>query len=409
MLVNKPASTCNGSGVNLDLRRRATYSERSAIGRMPNVSELNRYLFKQLLGPFGFFALVFAGVLWLTQSLRLFDTLISNGQSPRTFFEFSALVLPNVMLFVIPLATFAATLYTLNKLYSESELVVMLMSGRSPWSLAGALLLFGTFAMITLLVFTLYLIPISRTQLENRLLDVRTELTNSLIVEGRFNHPVRGVTTFIRDTNDVGQMAGIFIHDARERSNAVTYSANRAVLVKDGREAQIVMFDGVMQRLTEPSEAYSTVTFERLAFDLSEFIATDENRRRRPGEYFLLEALNPTQQDLSGRWNKGDFLAVAHEKLVTPLLTLTLPLVALGSILAGSFRRGGFSLRMTMGVGLLILLQSLLVVTRSAVTDNWQMWPVSYLPVIVAVVISLFLIYLATRTKGPSKPKSVPA
>ena len=364
------------------------------------MSELNRYLFRQLLGPFGFFMLVFAGVLWLTQSLRLFDTLISNGQSPRAFLEFSALVLPNVMLFVIPLATFAASLYTLNKLYTESELVVILMSGRSPWSLAAAMAIFGAFAMIVLLIFTLYLIPISRTQLENRLLDVRSELANSLIVEGRFNHPVRGVTTFIRDTNDDGEMAGIFIHDARRSNAPVTYSANRAVLVKDESQAQIVMFDGVMQRLIFPSEGYSTVTFERLAFDLSEFAKTSGPRKRRPSEYFFLEAANPSEEALSGRWSKGDFLAVAHEKLATPLLTLVLPLVALGSILAGSFKRSGFSLRMTIGVGLLVALQLLMVVSRSAVTDNWQIWPVSYLPVLIAVLVSFLLIYLAARAKG---------
>ena len=367
------------------------------------MSELNRYLFKQLLGPFGFFCLVFAGVLWLTQSLRLFDTLISNGQSARAFFEFSALVLPNVMLFVIPLATFAAALYTLNRLYTESELVVMLMSGRSPWALAQALLMFGIFAMICLAVFTLYLIPISRTQLENRLLDVRTELTNSLIAEGRFNHPARGVTTFIRDTNNEGEMAGIFLHDARDAAKPVTYSANRAVLVKDGRDVQIVMFDGVMQTLAVSAQGFSTVTFERLAFDLSEFVPIRGERARRPSEYFLLEALNPTEADLAGRWRKGQFLASGHEKLVTPLLTLVLPLVALGSILAGSFRRGGFSVRMTMGVGLLILLQILLVVTKSAVSDNWEMWPVAYLPIVAALVISLGLIYLGARSKAPSR------
>ena len=363
------------------------------------MSELNRYLFKQLLGPLGFFALVFAGVLWLTQSLRLFDTLISNGQSARAFIEFSALVLPNVMLFVIPLATFAASLYTLNKLYAESELIVMLMSGRSPWALARALLIFGAFAMVTLFVFTLYLIPISRTQLEDRLLEVRTELTSSLIAEGRFNHPAEGVTTFIRDTNTEGEMAGIFIHDARDQSGPVTYSANRAVLVKEGQDIQIVMFDGVMQKLALPAEGFSTITFERFAFDLSEFVPTGEKRRRKPSEYFLLEALTPTAEDLNGPWRKGQYLAAAHEKIVTPLLTMVLPLVALGSILAGSFRRGGFSLRMTMGVGLLILLQILLVVTKSAVNDDWELWPISYLPVLVALAISAFLIFMASKFK----------
>jgi len=94
------------------------------------------------------------------------------------------------------------------------------------------------------------------------------------------------------------------------------------------------MFDGVMQKLALPAEGFSTITFERFAFDLSEFVPTGEKRRRKPSEYFLLEALTPTAEDLNGPWRKGQYLAAAHEKIVTPLLTMVLPLVALGSILA---------------------------------------------------------------------------
>lgn len=359
-----------------------------------------------MLGPFGFFALVFTGVLWLTQALRLIDTLISNGQPISTFAEFSALVLPNVMLFVIPLSTFAATLYTLNKLYVESELVVIMMSGRSPWSLVRPLMIFGGMAACALFIVTLVLLPASRTRLADRMLEVRSELANSIIVEGRFVHPAPGVTTYIRDTNTVGEMAGIFIHDSRSEDRPVTYSANRAVFVSDGSEAQIVMFDGVTQRLDADQETYSTVLFDRFAFDLSDFVKTGTSRDRRPSEYPVLIGLNPPKELLEGRWSRGDFMADAQEKVVTPLLALALPLMALGSILAGSFRRGGFSLRMTIGVGLLVVMQVLMVVSKSAVSDNWEVWPLSYLPVVAASGIGLTLVHFASRKKS-SRRKNI--
>ena len=40
----------------------------------PRVRKLDRYIFRQVLGPFLFFVLVFTGVIWLTQSLRVIDT-----------------------------------------------------------------------------------------------------------------------------------------------------------------------------------------------------------------------------------------------------------------------------------------------------------------------------------------------
>ena len=67
------------------------------------MNRLDRYIFEQLLGPFGFFALVYTGIFWLAQSIRLIEIVISNDQSVWELLEVSALILPTVMMFVIPL------------------------------------------------------------------------------------------------------------------------------------------------------------------------------------------------------------------------------------------------------------------------------------------------------------------
>ena len=67
------------------------------------MTRLDRYILGQMLAALGFFALVFAGVVWLTQAVRLIDTVVASGQSARVFLEFSALVLPQVFVIVLPL------------------------------------------------------------------------------------------------------------------------------------------------------------------------------------------------------------------------------------------------------------------------------------------------------------------
>ena len=58
---------------------------------------LDSYIFRQILGPFLFFVLVFTGVIWLTQSLKIIDMVVNNGQSARVFLEFTVLLLPMVL------------------------------------------------------------------------------------------------------------------------------------------------------------------------------------------------------------------------------------------------------------------------------------------------------------------------
>lgn len=363
------------------------------------MARLDRYIISQLIGPFGFFALVFIGILWLTRSLRYLDTVVANGQSAVVFLEFSSLVFPQVMIFVIPLSIFAASLYTLNRLYVESELVVMLMSGQGPFQLARALLLFGAFGMVALFAVTLYLYPVSATRLGDRLAEVQREFANSLIVEGRFVHPTAGVTLYIRDTNQDGEMAGIFIHDARDVVRPVTYSAQRAVLVANSDVSRVVMFDGALQQLNTLADTIDTIAFDRFAYDLNDFFTVAQDRNRRPREYFFHEGLNPDPAWIGPGRSFGLFVAEAHDKIAAPLLTLTLPLLALGAILTGSFRRNGFALRMTMGVGLMVLVQIMAVAAKGRVEAQPEFWFIAYLPAVISALIAGGLLINATRKK----------
>ena len=96
------------------------------------MTRLDRYILAQILAALGCFILVFTGVVWLTQAVRLIDTVVASGQSARVFLEFSLLVLPQVFVIVLPLSGIGAALYALNKLYGDSELIVMMGSGLSP-------------------------------------------------------------------------------------------------------------------------------------------------------------------------------------------------------------------------------------------------------------------------------------
>ena len=58
---------------------------------------------------------------------------------------------------------------------------------------------------------------------------IRSDLANALIVERQFLHPMDGLTLFITDTGQTGEMAGIFLNDQRDPERPVTYSAERAL------------------------------------------------------------------------------------------------------------------------------------------------------------------------------------
>ena len=96
-----------------------------------------------MVGPFLFFMVIFGGILWLNQALRIVDVVINNGQSGAVFAELSFYLLPKVLETVVPVAAFGAAIFLTNRLYSEAELVVFMGVGHGPANTTAPFFAFG--------------------------------------------------------------------------------------------------------------------------------------------------------------------------------------------------------------------------------------------------------------------------
>lgn len=368
--------------------------------RSAMMTRLDRYILRQLVAAFGFFVLVFTGVIWLTQAVRLIDTVIASGQSAAIFLEFSALVLPQVFVIVLPLSGIGAALYALNRLYSDSELVVMMAAGLGPAALLRPVALFGTLIALAMAVVLFVLVPRSGAALAERTQSIRSDLANALIVERQFLHPMKGLTLFIGATDRTGEMRNVFLHDQREPARPITYSAEMAVLLRDGDEARLLMRDGVALAPSADGERLSVVEFEQFVYDLSALVEADETRRRRPEEYPLRELLHPSADMLAdGRYSRGRFIAEAHYKLSQPVLAMIYPMIALVTMLAGGYRRSGFGRRVFVAIGVALILQAIVIVVRSRVQGDAALWPVMYLPVVLGLGYVAALLHRLSRRR----------
>lgn len=372
------------------------------------MTRLDRYILRQLIVAFGFFALVFTGVIWLTQAVRLIDTVVESGQGARILLEFSGFVLPQVLVIVLPLSGIGAALYALNRLYAESELVVMMAAGVGPARLLRPVAMFGALVAALLAGVVVELVPRGQAALADRTRELRTDLAGSLVVERQFLHPAKGLTLFISETDHAGEMSGIFLHDQRDVARPVTYSARSARLLSDGIEARLVMREGVALALGRDGRQLNSVDYEQFVFDLSDLVEPAGARARRPAEYSVAELLSPSPEMLaSGRYERAEFISEGHYKLTAPLLAMIYPAIALVTLLAGGFRRSGFGRRVIVAVGVSVLLQAMAIVARARVQENAALWPAMYLPIALGAIYVGFLLLRLMR--GPARRRRLAA
>ena len=167
---------------------------------------LDRYIFRQIAGPFLFFTLVLTGTIWLGQSLKLIEIIVNNSQSAGVFLELTALVLPTTLSIVLPVACFAATLHATHRLFVDSEIVVMFATGFDWTALIRPVLMFAGLATAATYLLTLLAIPGAQNELRTRLAEIRGDIVSAFLREGAFESPADGVTVYLRGMGRPGEM-----------------------------------------------------------------------------------------------------------------------------------------------------------------------------------------------------------
>src|SRR6202795_4046798 len=103
--------------------------------RAVTMGSIDRYIFRTTLASFALVLVSLTGVIWITQALRGIDVMTSQGQTIFTFLATPSLVIPALVLIISPIALMIAISHTLNKLATDSEIIVMNAAGFSPFRL----------------------------------------------------------------------------------------------------------------------------------------------------------------------------------------------------------------------------------------------------------------------------------
>jgi len=259
------------------------------------LARFDRYMLSQLLLLFGFFSLVLVSVYWINRAISLFDQLISDGQTALVFIEFTLLALPYVIMTVLPISAFVAAVYVTNRLSSDSEMVVLQTAGASSTRIARPVFYFGVMVALLVAILAHLLVPAARSELSGRSAEISRDITARFLKEGQFLHPASGITVYVRGITARGEMEELFLEDDRDPAAKVTYTAERALLVRGDTGPRLVMFVGALMRQGG---------------------AGIRDLRELPTGVLL----NPSQEDLDGATGDlPDFLYEAHDRVARSL------------------------------------------------------------------------------------------
>ena len=305
---------------------------------------IERYLFRQLLGPTFLATLALAVVGMLSLSLGALDIIVHQGQSPWVLLKITLLAMPQLLVLIMPISLFVAALVALNRLHTEQEIVVCFASGMSRWRvISPAIKLASGVAMIAL-VLNLWVAPYAERELRKEFLRVRTDLAASLIRVGEFTNPAQGLTVYAQDADQNGVFHNLFVMQEKVGGGDTTFLAAQGKIAKRNGQPVLVMRDGSNQEFAATG-VLNYLKFSEYTFDLTPYLNTTRLIHYKISDLYMHELIFP---DLTQPWerkNRVEMLAEANARLATPLYNIAFMAMALAAVIGGSFSRLGYGRR----------------------------------------------------------------
>jgi lipopolysaccharide export system permease protein len=361
---------------------------------------ITRYMLKQVIVVTIFVTMILCFAIWLTQSLRLVDLIINRGLPLSMFLYLALLLLPRFLAIVLPIAVFCATIFTYNRLSSDSELVVLRSAGLSQFAIAKPGLIAAALTSFLMVFLNLYLLPASYREFKDLQFAIRNDYSSILLQEGVFNTLGDNVTVFIRERNSAGELHGILVHDSRNAEQQITMMAERGAIVQSEQGPRVILVNGNRQHVDRDKGELSLLYFDRYVVEISADEGPKYVRWRDPRERYLPELLFPGDT-ADERHQRNKLIAEGHNRISMLILPLTYCAIGLALLMSAPFNRRG-QLRITI---VTVLIVSLIAVGHISLHNlagrHLGFVPALYILAIVPLLGALYM--LSSR-----HPRSIP-
>ena len=291
------------------------------------MSAIDKYIVRITLQAFLMVLVTLTGIIWITQALRGLDLMTSQGQTILVFLGVTGLAIPLLAMIIAPIALLIAVMYTLNRLATESEIIVMNAAGLSPGRFLRPFLMSSLLVSLFVSFLSLYFAPQCLRDLRRWQIEIGADVLTNILRPGEFAK-LNGLTIRISERLPGAVLSGIFIDDQRNPAERIDIIAERGVVQKNERGSLLVLQDGNLQRFETGKRDPALVAFKSYAFDLSQFSNVNQNITYGTRERTTLDLMSPAPDDAVVNATPGAFRAELHDRFFAPIYPFVFVLMA---------------------------------------------------------------------------------
>lgn len=279
-------------------------------------------------------------LIWFSRAIPFMSFVTENGIEIGDFLYLFVLILPWILIYLVPISFFIATLLSLNRLMQYNEITILKNCGLSNFKIAQSTIFFGLILTLFTYFLSFYLMPLANKQLRISKYNIQNNYTNLSFVPQTFEN-LNQITIYTKSRDNKNNLYGILINDQRQEDSSITLTAEFGNLIIEDDSVFLKLKNGTLQRFNLKSKKSEILKFDEYIFNLNDKNYESFNYKWKPNERLINELIYPTDYLSAKEIEKIN--AEIHKRINDPLISLVFSIIICTSILNIKIsRRGNF-------------------------------------------------------------------
>ncbi|SHO46910.1 LptF/LptG family permease [Desulfopila aestuarii] len=297
---------------------------------------LYSYLATEMLAPFFAAFLIMNGVFFLVKLIPFLNFALDFGIGFADFIRLFSYMLPNMLLYTVPMAAMMGTIICFSRLSNDTEILALKAGGISIYQILPSVIIVAFTIAIATSYVSISLIAKSETSLKQLTYQLLKEKMDRGIREGQFTEALGDLVVHVGEIDRAtGEWKNVWVSDMRGQKTPAVTMASSGSMVSDIRQMNVTILlrNGSLHRPDGPNA--QIVNFEKYVINIPLQLPARAKVNEK-NTYTLSELLVATQKYGPNTEKGRNMLVEFHKRLVLPFGCLIMSLLGLPlGLLAG--------------------------------------------------------------------------
>ena len=207
-------------------------------------------------------------IVWVFQAVNFLDLMVEDGRDFILYLNYTLLNFPKTISKLFPFALFFSFFYVISNYELRNELLIFWIYGITKKQIINFFVKFSFIYMLIQILLVSIIVPTTQNYSRNLIKDSNINFFESFIKPKKFNDNIKGLTIFVDEKNEKGELKNIYLKKETDQKNFQITYAKTGYFISNNNSQILVLKEG--QTINKINDDFTTFNFKESSLNMSD-------------------------------------------------------------------------------------------------------------------------------------------